>query len=57
MGPTEADLAELEDLRARLEAALAQNQSLRGELRRVETELRVARLVIGGFNAERFSGA
>jgi hypothetical protein len=56
-GLTESDLAELADLRARLESALAQNQALRGELRRVETELRVARLVIAGFNAEHFAGA
>jgi hypothetical protein len=54
---TESDLAELEDLRARLETTLAQNRVLRTELRRIETELRIAKLVIAAFNVEKFSDA
>jgi hypothetical protein len=54
-GPTESDLAELEDLCARLEMALTQNRALRDELRRIETELRIAKLVIAAFNAENFA--
>ena len=48
--------ADWEDLRLRLEAALEQNEVLRAELRRVEHELQVAKLIIAGFNAEKFSG-
>jgi hypothetical protein len=54
---TESDLSELEDLRARLEMALAQNHALRVELRRIETELRIAKLVIAAFNVEKFADA
>jgi hypothetical protein len=55
--PTESDLAELEDLRARLAMALTQNHALRDELRRIEAELRIAKLVIAAFNAEKFADA
>lgn len=53
-GPPEYLRAEWEDLKLRLQAADAQTQKLRAELRRIETELGIAKRVIAAFNSEEF---